>query len=231
MIFLKICVLLLFIDFGFGYIIRIGDSDEEIVDGWHLYLRGAYSKNLYVCEGIFIHGQIFLTDPYCIHSIIKQYAINEVFISNSPDKSSTRIPVDLKANLYYNENLSNGYDESRRQTVFIVTKEQIVINHDHEEFIELPKNVKDVDFSSCFLREHGKYVASVSPCSVEDHNNVIICSYNSHVSVGALVICRLKDHPMTLVLVGISSQHKFLKNNGTKSSIELENYWSVVTAL
>lgn len=36
-------------------------------------------------------------------------------------------------------------------------------------------------------------------------------------------MCRLKDHPMTPALVGISSQHKFLKNNGTKSSIVLEN--------
>lgn len=65
--------------------------------------------------------------------------------------------------------------------MFLFIRNQIDINHDHEEFIKLPVNVSDVDFSRCFLREHGKYVASVSPCSVEDFNNVLICSYNSHV--------------------------------------------------
>lgn len=90
------------------------------------------------------------------------------------------IDVNLKIGVY-NEDLTNGYDESGRHIAILITGSQIPYDDINEKFIELPKNIEDVDLSRCFLRQHDGYEANISPCIIADNNRTLTCIYNFNI--------------------------------------------------
>ncbi|XP_057321810.1 uncharacterized protein LOC130665440 [Microplitis mediator] len=244
-------ITLLLIISSSGSILKNKDPiPQKYYNKWEISIYVPF-KNRTTCHVVPIKPRAFIADADCVHNALitdnnNTYYDIHINYGYSWYKYLYVATVN-KSNIFYNEDLTSKYNESKRNIAMITTNQpvfsdnnplllkeitQYLYNYIYDfgeksESMNLPNNTNDVDYTNCIVPGFGQYDAFVSPCMFS--NNSFWCHYRpmlentNYNRFRNFVLCKSKQDGKDL-LVGIlpAFSHRQKSTIGFETYIKIE---------